>query len=123
MGGGYRVIDDSPWLLVGIGGAVGALLRYVVTTWLDAEAFPYGTVAVNVAGSFALGALVFSGVGGDALLFAGVGACGSFTTFSSFAYDTVRLVESGHPRRALANALGTFLAALGAVGVAWLLVG
>ena len=114
---------DSPWLLVGLGGVVGALLRYAVTTRLDAEAFPYGTFAVNVAGSFALGALVLSGAGGDALVFAGVGACGSFTTFSSFAYDTVRLAESGHLRRAVANSLGTLLAALGSVGLAWLLVG
>jgi len=116
-------MDGAPWLLVGLGGAVGALLRYATTTRLDAEAFPYGTFTVNVVGSFALGALVFSGVGGDPLLFAGVGACGSYTTFSSFAYDTVRLAEAGHPRRAVVNAVGTLAAALGAVGLAWVLVG
>lgn len=112
-----------PWVLVGAGGAVGALLRYATTTRLDVAAFPYGTVAVNVLGSFVLGVLVFSGVGGDALLLAGVGACGSYTTFSSFAHDTVRLAETGRPGRGAVYAFGTLLAALGAVGVAWLLAG
>jgi CrcB protein len=117
------VIHLSPPVLVGVGGAVGALLRYVTTAVLDAESFPFGTLAVNVVGSFVLGLLTFSGAGGDVLLLAGVGACGSYTTFSSFAYDTVRLVESGHPRRGAANAFGTFLAAIAGVGLAWLLVG
>ena len=117
------MIQPSPSVLVGIGGALGALLRYATTARLDVEAFPYGTLAVNVLGSFGLGLLTFSGVGGDWLLLLGVGACGAFTTFSSFAHDTVRLVEAAHPRRGAANALGTLMAALGAVGLAWLLVG
>ena len=117
------MIAGSPAVLVGLGGTLGALLRYGTTRLVDAEAFPFGTLAVNVLGSFALGSLVFAGVGDDALLALGVGACGSFTTFSSFAHDTVRLYEAGRRRRALANAVGTFLAAVGAVGVAWLLFG
>jgi len=117
------VADLPPAVLVGIGGAVGALLRYATTMLLDAEAFPYGTFAVNVVGSFALGLLTFGGVGGDAALLLGVGACGSYTTFSSFAYDTVRMAETGDPRGGVTNALGTLAAALVAVGVAWLLVG
>ena len=116
-------VDLSPATLVGLGGALGALLRYATTRVLDAEAFPYGTLSVNVLGSFALGLLTFGGVGGDAALLFGVGACGAYTTFSSFAYDTVRLAETGDPRRGAINAVGTLLAALASVGFAWLLVG
>ena len=113
----------SPATLVGLGGAAGALLRYGTTRALDAGTLPYGTLAVNVLGSFVLGLLTFGGVGGEVSLLVGVGACGSYTTFSSFAHDTVRLAETGSPRRAVANALGTLLAALAAVALAWLLVG
>lgn len=111
------------WVLVGLGGAAGALLRYATVARLDVAALPYGTFAVNALGSFALAALVFGGVGGDALLLVGVGACGAYTTFSSFAHDTVRLVEAGHPRRGAGYAVGTIGAALGGVLAAWLLVG
>ena len=113
----------SPATLVGLGGAVGALFRYWTTRALDVGTLPYGTLAVNVVGSFVLGLLTFGGVGGEASLLVGVGACGSYTTFSSFAHDTVRLAETGTPARAIANALGTLLAALAAVALAWLLVG
>ena len=117
------MIAGSPAALVGLGGALGAILRYATTRLVDREAFPFGTLAVYVLGSFALGARVFAGVADDAMLALGVGACGSFTTFSSFAHDTVRLYEAGRRGRAVANAVGTFAAALGAVGVAWLLFG
>lgn len=117
------MIHLSPPVLVGLGGAVGALLRFATTALLDVESFPYGTLAVNIVGSVALGFLTFSGFGGDLLLLVGVGACGSYTTFSSFAYDTVRLVETGHPVRAVVNALGTFLAAVAGIGLARLVVG
>lgn len=115
--------DPSPATLVGLGGAIGALLRYGTTRLLDVGTLPYGTLAVNVVGSFALALLTFASAGGDAMLLLGVGACGSYTTFSSFAHDTVRLVETGSPGRGVANALGTFLAALAGVGLAWALVG
>lgn len=115
-------LEPSPATLVGLGGAAGALLRYATTRLLDVGALPYGTLVVNVVGSFVLGLLAFGGAGGEATLLVGVGACGSYTTFSSFAHDTVRLAEGGNPGRAATNALGTLLAALAAVGVAWLLV-
>jgi CrcB protein len=73
-------------------------------------------------GSFGLGLLTFGGAGGEATLLFGVGACGAYTTFSSFAYDAVRMAETGEARVGVAYALGTLLAALAAVGLAWLLV-
>ena len=115
-------LNPSPATLVGLGGAVGALLRYGTTRALDVGVLPYGTLAVNVVGSFVLGLLAFGGASDEAALLVGVGACGSYTTFSSFAHDTVWLAEEGNPGRAAANAVGTLLAALAAVGLAWLLV-
>jgi CrcB protein len=117
----------NPAHLVGIGGALGAVARYVVGELLvargvDGYEFPVTTFTVNVAGTFLLGLLTFADVGGDTMLLVGVGACGAFTTFSSFSFDTVRAWERGRPLLAVGYALGTLLAAGGALGAAWLVV-
>lgn len=117
------MIDLPAVVLVGIGGSVGALLRYGTTRALDAEAFPYGTLVVNALGSFVLGLVTFAGVGDQALLLVGVGGCGAFTTFSSFAHDTVHRFETGETVPALVNATGTLAAASAGVALAWVLVG
>jgi len=78
-------------LLVALGAALGAPLRFAVATALDAERFPRGTLLVNVAGSFLLGLFVGGGVTGTALAFLGTGFCGGFTTYSAFAVQTHRL--------------------------------
>ncbi|MGB9987987.1 fluoride efflux transporter CrcB [Salarchaeum japonicum] len=105
--------------LVGAGGALGALARYYVGVLVPETEFPRSTLAVNVLGSFALGLLTFANAGETWLLLLGTGACGAFTTFSSFAYETVRLAENGHTRLAAANAVVNLLGSFGAVGVAW----
>ena len=111
-----------PGHLVGFGGMVGAVLRYLVAAAVERETFPVGTLTVNVVGSFVLGFVTFLGVGNDVLLFVGTGACGSFTTFSSFSYDTVRLWERGDRWRSAANALVNLVGAVLAIGLAWLVV-
>jgi CrcB protein len=100
-------------LAVGLGGAAGALARYAVGQAIEGRG--RDTLAVNVLGSFAIGFLLASGVGETALLAAAVGFCGAFTTFSSFAVETVRLAEDGETATAAANAVGTLLLALAAV--------
>jgi len=112
-----------PSLLVGAGGALGAVARFAVASRLNRDGAPYGTLAVNAVGSFALGLLTIGGVGGDAALFFGIGACGAFTTYSSFSVDTVTLWQAGDRRRAVAYAVGTFAAAALGVALAWVLVG
>lgn len=112
----------DPAHIVGTGGAIGALLRYLVGQWIDTESLPLGTITVNVLGSFVLATLAFANASNELLLFLGTGACGSFTTFSSFSFETVRLWDTGDRRRALLNAAGTFVGAAGAIGLAWLLV-
>lgn len=112
----------DPAHVVGTGGAIGALLRYGVGQWVDVEEYPAGTFVVNVVGSFVLALVTFGGLDGQLALLLGVGVCGSFTTFSSFSFETVRLYETGERARAAANAVGTLLTCLLAVGVASLLV-
>jgi CrcB protein len=110
----------DPAQLVGLGGALGAVLRYTLGLALDHERLPLATFAVNVLGSLLLGLVVFLGAGDGLTFFLGVGLCGSFTTYSSFSVETVRLWEDGDRFRASAYAAGTLLTCTGAVGAAWL---
>lgn len=90
--------------LVGAGGAVGSVLRYVTVSlagrWLGL-AFPYGTLAVNILGSFAMGLLVglmavmLPEKGRQLHLLLAVGVLGGFTTFSAFSLDAVSLLQRG----------------------------
>ncbi|MXZ92573.1 MAG: CrcB family protein [Chloroflexi bacterium] len=113
------------WLLVALGGAIGSVLRYGVNRlaaqYLGADTVA-GTLAVNVAGSFALGFLATafierSGLPTELRVMATVGLLGGFTTFSTLAYDGVRLLSGGEYWRA-----GVSLAANLVIGLAaaWL---
>lgn len=112
----------DPAHVVGTGGALGALLRYWVGTRVDVESFPAATFVVNVVGSFVLAMVTFGALDGQLALLLGVGACGSFTTYSSFSYETVRLYETGERGRAIVNAAGTLAGCLLAVWLGALLV-
>jgi fluoride exporter len=98
------------WLLVALGGAVGSVARYgvnLVAVRMLGPSFPWATLTVNVAGSFAMGllaALISARAGGSAELKALIltGILGGFTTFSAFSLDVVTLLE----RRELAAAAG-----------------
>jgi CrcB protein len=91
-------------LAVGIGGIVGANLRWQVGEWAAdrwATPFPWGTLVINLTGSFVLGlylTLVTERFAGRPLtrLFFATGLLGAYTTFSTFAYETVRLLQYGH---------------------------
>lgn len=108
--------------LIGAGAAVGAVARYATNGYVDGVAddrrFPYGTVSVNVVGSFVLGLVTFLGAGSDVLALVGTGACGSYTTFSSFSVETVRLWEDGDRVLAAWNAAVNLIGALAGVGLA-----
>ena len=112
-----------PPLLVGLGGALGAVLRWSVGEVVQVEGYPASTLLVNVLGTFALAALTFAGASEDAMLLFGTGACGAFTTFSSFSVDVVGLVENERFGAAAFHALGTLAGAGVAIWLAWLLVG
>jgi fluoride exporter len=88
---------------VAIGGALGSVARYLLGAYIQgrvATAFPVGTLVINVAGSFLLGLFVQLGldtaaVSPEVRFFLTTGFCGGFTTFSTFSYETYRLVEDG----------------------------
>ena len=113
-------------LLVLVGGAVGAPLRYLADLAVQRRhdsVFPWGTFAVNVMGSFVLGAVaaaVFvAGAPSWVLTLVGTGLCGALTTFSTFGFETVRLLEEGSARTALLNVVGSVLAGLLACVAGW----
>lgn len=107
-------------LLVALGAAVGAPTRYLADRVLQAAhgtAFPWGTLAVNVAASFVLG-LVLAAPGAPLLVAAiGVGFCGALSTWSTLAYDAVRLAEAGTRTAAVLDVVVSVLAGLGAAGL------
>ena len=99
-------------LLVALGAAVGAPLRFLVSSRLDGR-WHRGTFVVNVAGSFLLGNFSALALSGHALALLGTGFCGGLTTYSSFAVQTHGL----GPRRGAAYAAATIAVALGACAV------
>ncbi|MDO9455046.1 CrcB family protein [Nocardioides sp.] len=98
-------------LLVALGAAVGAPLRFLVASRLDdrLRAVALGTLAVNVAGSFVLGALSGAAVDGAALALLGTGFCGGLTTYSAFAVQTAERGRWG-PAYAAVTVLGSLAA-------------
>lgn len=102
-------------LAIAVAGAVGALLRFWMSGWvygLFGRDFPYGTLAVNVAGSLLMGisfVLLVERLGSApewrALVM--IGFLGAFTTFSTFSLETVQLLEGGAVGRAMINVLGS----------------
>jgi CrcB protein len=114
-------------LLVALGGAVGAPLRYVtdlVVSSLHDTVFPWGTWIVNVVGSLALGivaGLVAAGAPSWLATLVGTGVCGALTTFSSFGYETVRMVEDGEAAAATLNVVGSLAAGLLACAIGYAL--
>jgi CrcB protein len=115
-------------LLVVLGGGLGSGGRYLVSTamlsWLG-PAFPWGTLTVNVVGSFLLGALMQLGLSTDVIsadtrLLLTTGFMGGFTTYSTFNYETLRYLQDGNWTLAAVNATATFAACLlaGILGIA-----
>lgn len=106
-----------------LAGAVGAAARYLLDGWVQGRVrgvFPWGTFVVNVTGSLLLGFLagmaLYHGFRGAPRLLLGTGFCGSYTTFSTFAYETVRLLEDGSVLEGFLNAAGSLAAGAMAAG-------
>lgn len=113
-------------LLVALGAAVGAPLRYLVDRFIQARhdsLFPWGTWTVNVAGSFVLGLLVASALPAPVLAGLGTGMCGALTTYSTFGYETVRLLEERSGLYAGLNAAANVVVGLLAAGAGAALAG
>ena len=116
-------------LLVLAGGVIGAPLRYLTDLLVQSRhdsLFPWGTFTVNVVGSLVLGGILGAASTGAlpaaAVAFVGTGICGALTTFSTFGFETVRLLEEGSVSTALANAAGSLAAGMAAGSLGWLAV-
>ena len=108
----------SPLAWVGfvVAAAVGAPLRYLVDGYIGDRvegSFPWGTLVVNASGSLVFGVLtglaLYHAFPQTSKVILGIGFCGSYTTFSTFSFETVRLVEEGAFGQALRNAFGTLV--------------
>ena len=112
----------SRFLWICLGGAAGTGARYLLSGWALAAlgaGFPYGTLAVNVIGSFCVGLLVQVGIATPVLsptlrLALTTGVMGGFTTYSTFNYETIRYVQDGAWRLAAGNVALTLAACLAA---------
>ena len=110
-------------LVIAVGGAFGAVSRYLASSWVQdalGGAFPWGTMAVNVIGAAVLGFSVVwlqSTVSEELRQLVAVGFLGSFTTFSTFSFETLSLMREGAWLRAGSYALGSVLLALLAVAL------
>ena len=106
--------DGVTYLLIGIGGFLGANARYLIAGWIAERygtSFPYGTLVINVSGSFPIGfflALTTERIPAHPnwRLFWAIGFLGAYTTFSTFSFETFALVQEGSYLLALANIEG-----------------
>jgi CrcB protein len=121
----------STWLAVAAGGALGSVARFwlaAAMTALTGPRFPWGTLLINVLGSFVIGliaALTLTpgriGLHPDLRIFLMVGVCGGFTTFSAFSLQTLELLQTGDGWPAAGYVAGSVVCCLGAVWCGWLI--
>lgn len=113
--------------LIGIGGFVGAICRYIVSglaqNWSRSVDFPYGTLVVNILGCFILGFLTYlaesrSAFSPESRMTVFLGMLGAFTTFSTFGQETINLFQDGELAQGMANILLN-----NALGLAGVLIG
>lgn len=116
-------------LFVGIGGFFGSILRYLITLYIDLSSgttFPFGTLTVNMAGSFLVGIIIAISLQGNLnnsmRLLLATGFCGGFTTFSSFSYEFFSLIQHEQTGYAFLYAGASFLLGLAFVWLGFSLV-
>ncbi len=110
-------------LLVGIGGGIGSILRYLCQKWiyqLYPYSFPWGTFLVNIAGCFLIGVFFAASekvtfISGEWGLFFTTGICGGYTTFSTFGFENMNLIRTGDISYALLYTVGSVVLGILAV--------
>lgn len=112
-----------PTVLVAIAGAVGAVLRYRIGVAVGVRAFPWATLGINLSGSFVLAAVLAGPTqarwGTTATTAVAVGLLGSYTTFSTFGYETFTLLRTGRVASALAYAAASLAGGLAATAAGY----
>lgn len=117
------------YILVSAGAAIGGALRFGISSYIQRNIsviFPYGTLVVNVVGSFILGMIMFylndkELIGSELRLFLTVGFCGGFTTFSTFSYETLNLFRDSEFGLAIYNVLLNVVLCLVGIYLAYLI--
>jgi len=119
----------SLWLIIGLGGFIGAILRYWISAWIQSGivSFPLGTLGVNFIGSFLLALIMYVSeyrglVGMETRLFLTIGVLGSFTTMSTFSFESMKLLEQNQYILFGLNLMGTVTLCLLAVYLGKVLV-
>ncbi|MGI8801115.1 MAG: fluoride efflux transporter CrcB [Solirubrobacteraceae bacterium] len=108
------------WIAAAALGGCGAILRFLLDAKVSSRLgrdFPYGTFVVNITGSVFLGLVVGATLAGDAAILIGTATIGSYTTFSTWMFETHRLAEQGEVARAFANAAVSLATGLAAVAL------
>jgi CrcB protein len=113
-------VTPAAWVGFVAAGASGASVRFIIDALVGDRGFPWATFMINASGSLLLGFLTGLGLyhafpTTDRLIL-GTGFCGAYTTFSTFSFDTVRLIEDGSIAAAARNAFGTLLVCAAAAG-------
>ena len=112
----------EPFILVGIGGALGSILRFELSKLQPVRGIPAGTALVNILGSFAFSLVVFAALPGDLYWLIGIGLLGGFTTFSTFCFETFRMLEDHDYHTVITNTLINVAGSLAGVYGGWLLI-
>ena len=108
------------WIAVGLVGGLGALARFTLDAAISERwsgSFPLGTLGVNLSGAFLLGLVTGLALHGDALLLVATGGLGSYTTFSTWVFESHRLGEDGELLGLVANIAVSLAVGLGAVAL------
>jgi CrcB protein len=109
------------WIGLVVAGAIGAPCRYLLDSAVARKVFPWGTFVINVSGSFLLGiingAALYHAFGNTPKTILGTGFCGAFTTFSTWTFESVRLLEDGEVAAAVLNAVGSLVVCGAAAGL------
>jgi CrcB protein len=117
-------VSAGAWVAVGVVGGAAAVVRFLVDATVSARAehpFPLGILAINLAGTLALGMVAGAALDGEALVIVAGGGIGSFTTFSTWILDSHRLADAGHTHLVWLNVGLSLLAGFAAVALgSWL---
>lgn len=108
--------------LVGLGGAIGSIFRFELSKLQPIRGIPAGTALVNIIGSFAFSLVTFGTPDGDLYSFIGIGILGGFTTFSTFSFETFRMLEDHDYHTMITNILINVMGSLAGVFAGYLLV-
>lgn len=115
------------FLLVGLGGGLGSVMRYGISLLLNQKLFPWATLAVNISGSLLIGIIFALSTRPDELsnnwkLFLTTGICGGFTTFSAFSVENMELLQSGKTGLAIVYIIASIILGIMAAFTGYLLI-